>query len=485
MKNEDLMIRKNRFISYIIAGITIFVTNSMDVFLYGSPFIILALIVANIKKRPDIISYFVILFGFGYLLVKSYFQESIAMPLIILVFLSLSIVLQRVGTVLFSSFLSFLTLTIYQLMYGIKTTGYVKEVREVIKGDMFFQYGYFLISFITVLYCYQTYTFQKLQNKSETETINAKKGRKKVKILLGKMTESTQSVSEFSTTLNENIIDLKDYSENSLAGFKDMNETFILQSENVRTIDNNVKEIDENIIMVKDSFQKMFENLETTTEITSGGYIKLKKLENKISDLDETMNYLKYDMENLNKESENIIKILDFIYDISNKTNILALNASIEAARAGEQGKGFGVVASEVKELAEKSRQFVKKIEQIVQKINNQTQQTVQRTKNSEEVVLESKNALKELKDSFDIILEDTNENFRFSNDMQNSIENLSESSNLIVEQIVHLSNANEENTSEIEELFTIVEKQNENIRKISEGFAILEKELQELSLLK
>ncbi len=82
-------------------------------------------------------------------------------------------------------------------------------------------------------------------------------------------------------------------------------------------------------------------------------------------------------IKSLGDRSIEINEIITTIDDIARQTTILALNAAIEAARAGEHGRGFGVVAEEVRKLAERSSKATKDIADLIKGIQAETNEAV------------------------------------------------------------------------------------------------------------
>jgi methyl-accepting chemotaxis protein len=79
----------------------------------------------------------------------------------------------------------------------------------------------------------------------------------------------------------------------------------------------------------------------------------------------------------LGERSQEINQIVNLITDVAARTNLLALNAAIEAARAGEHGKGFTVVSSEVRKLAEQTSESAKQIAELIEDIQMTNQVSI------------------------------------------------------------------------------------------------------------
>lgn len=109
-------------------------------------------------------------------------------------------------------------------------------------------------------------------------------------------------------------------------------------------------------------------------------------------------------IEEVQKNSEEIKEFVEVINSIAGQTNLLSLNASIEAARAGEAGRGFAVVAEEIRKLADQSKASGDKIHDIVANIGNTTDKTTESARRTEEMIVKQAQALQQTVEVFDQI---------------------------------------------------------------------------------
>lgn len=93
-------------------------------------------------------------------------------------------------------------------------------------------------------------------------------------------------------------------------------------------------------------------------------------------------------IQQLSEASDKIGEVVKLISDIAEQTNLLALNATIEAARAGEAGKGFAVVASEVKSLANQTSDATSDIGQQISNIQQRTDSSVEAVNGISELII-------------------------------------------------------------------------------------------------
>ncbi|PQP80424.1 hypothetical protein C0Q44_26925 [Paenibacillus sp. PCH8] len=119
----------------------------------------------------------------------------------------------------------------------------------------------------------------------------------------------------------------------------------------------------------------------TVAERTTVGSDKIQAAMRMVDNATSSVQTSMTALENFRQRSEEIGHITGMITEVSRQTNLLALNASIEASRAGEHGRGFGVVASEIRNLAEQSRASAA---QIAELIHNVQQEVISLVENME-----------------------------------------------------------------------------------------------------
>ncbi len=175
-----------------------------------------------------------------------------------------------------------------------------------------------------------------------------------------------------------------------------------------------------------------------------------------MSSVENTVKQIEEKSVRLIRSSEKIGDIVGMISQISERTNLLSLNAAIEAARAGEAGKGFAVVAEEVRKLADSSNSASREIEDLIRIIQTEINDVSTSIRESYDKVESSRLNFDSTKEKFLGIVEKVNNTNSEIEEISTSIIEQSqaiEEINIGTENIAHSSEkigglANEQNLS-------------------------------------
>ncbi|EJB0233615.1 methyl-accepting chemotaxis protein [Vibrio vulnificus] len=198
------------------------------------------------------------------------------------------------------------------------------------------------------------------------------------------LAQISEGFNRFVQSLQGMMLQVSEASQNISSNIVQLNQTAV---ENEKVLITHSAETDQVVTAItemSESARSVAENVTQSNRITEGASKEAKQSLEIVNNAVTTVSALVNDVEemsnrivSMNQDANKISEVLNVIGEISEQTNLLALNAAIEAARAGEQGRGFAVVADEVRALAARTQNSTTEISEMLSKLLDGTSSVV------------------------------------------------------------------------------------------------------------
>ena len=276
-----------------------------------------------------------------------------------------------------------------------------------------------------------------------------------------------------SEEVEESIDELRRTSEDVATSSQEINEIAEAQAESMQEVAGEVSNLSATVEEIASTTDQVRSTSVRAEQLAEDGRESATEAIEAMETVDDAATDVEADVEQLQDRAEEIDEVVEVIHDIAEQTNLLALNASIEAARAGDAGEGFGVVADEIKGLAQESQQQAGRIETMGQGIQADTGETVDSLRETNAAIeqgigqveqamdnlVDIVAAVKEAADGIDEVAEATDDQAAATEEVASMTDEAVEQAREVRDEIEQVAAANEEQTARVDEISQSVQR--------------------------
>jgi methyl-accepting chemotaxis protein len=334
----------------------------------------------RLQRFQRMVMYIIMTAAYGIVGTLIYVNPAFETLLFLFLITLMSIVYQQISVALYAGIVTILLLAAVYLYR-------LEEVYEVMDPLKITFYLMFVLVGMTIFIYYQIYYSNNLLEKNKETLDKTNQQKNDYELVLNETKQSVKAMDEFTDSVQNQMKDITTLIQEMNDKYRVIVNEIATQTENTNDIHEEMGSLIHEVDRVTAESTTLKSISDNMQEMSGNAIFDLKALVSELKSADQSVDSSYKTVINVESKMKEISTFLTFIHDISERTNLLALNASIEASREGSSGKGFKVVAEEVRKLADQSRSSTSTISSIIQELLKEIKRAVQGIKKGEQAM--------------------------------------------------------------------------------------------------
>ncbi|MET3683542.1 methyl-accepting chemotaxis protein [Alkalibacillus flavidus] len=300
--------------------------------------------------------------------------------------------------------------------------------------------------------------------------------------IISSVSSASDSVTSQGELMSESAREVNDGSQQIASTMQELSSGTETQAQSASSLSETMEQLVNKVQTSYDGSQNAAQSSVEVLEMTQEGRSLMNDSVTQMNQIHAIVEDAVEKVKGLDRQSNEISKLVQVIRDIADQTNLLALNAAIEAARAGEHGKGFAVVADEVRKLAEQVSNSVGDITGIVGSIQTESKQVTQSLENGYHEVEQGSEQIKHTEQTFIQINDAINDVVGKIQEITSNLKDVLNDSQDMNKSVEEIASISEESAAGVEEAASSVEETNASMEEISRAAEDLTKLAEDLN---